>query len=212
MTGATSENRELITLQARLLWFRSDHPDAEIETELVVAEDDIAVCRATLRTQSGGSASSHGSALRDVNATGYVELAEDRALTRALTALGYGETQPESSMDESDDPTTVVLPIELMSARSLVREEPEAAETEYEEPQARPQQIREERPAREATSDDGADVNWTKFWTWARRRGYRDANQLRELLSVDVLAHTPREVRQMLAQYELDHPPGGEAE
>jgi hypothetical protein len=103
-------------------------------------------------------------------------------------------------------------PIELMSARSLVREEPEATETGYEEPQAKPQQIREERPAREASSDDGADVNWTKFWTWARRRGYRDANQLSELLSIDVLAHTPREVRQMLAQYELDHPPGGETE
>jgi hypothetical protein len=212
MTGVNSEDRDQNTLQARLLWFRSDHPDAEIETELVGAKDDIAVCRATLRTQTGGSASSHGSALRDSTGAGYVELAEDRALTRALIALGYGDVQPESSVDDDDEPATALPPIELMSARSLVREEPETAETEYEEPQTRPQQIREERPARETASDDGADVNWTKFWTWARRRGYRDANQLSELLSIDVLARTPREVRQMLTQYELDHPPGGESE
>ncbi len=212
MTGINNEDRDQNVFQTRLLWFRSDHPDAEIETEIVVAEDDIAVCKATLRTQTGGSASGHGSALRDSTSTGYVELAEDRALTRALIALGYGETQPESSVDEPGDSATALPPIELMSARSLVREEPEATETGYEEPQAKPQQIREERPAREASSDDGADVNWTKFWTWARRRGYRDANQLSELLSINVLAHTPREVRQMLAQYELDHPPGGETE
>lgn len=210
MTGPNSDDHGQNTLHARLLWFRSDHPNAEIETELVVAEDDIAVCRATLRTQSGGSASSHGSALRDSTGSGYVELAEDRALTRALIALGYGETQSEAGEDDNDEHEKVLPPIELMSARSLMRDEPETPE--YEEPQSKPQQIREERPAREATPDDGADVNWTKFWTWARRRGYRDAHQLSELLGIDVLAHTPREVRQMLAQYELDHPPGGEAE
>ncbi len=210
MTSLNIQNLNRNHLQARLLWFRTDHPDAEIATELVVAEDDLAVCRATLRTESGSSASSHGSATRSATGEGYVELAEDRALSRALIALGYGDTQADIQTTADQEPTTPPAPIELVSARSLVREEPAA--TDYEKPPARPQQIREERPAREPTSDDGADVNWTKFWTWARRRGYRDANQLSELLGIDVLAHTPREVRQMLAQYELDHPPGGEEE
>lgn len=207
MTGGGSEGQNQNTLQSRLLWFRGDHPDAEIETELVVAEEEMAVCKATLRSPSGGSASSHGSALRELAGAGYVELAEDRALTRALIALGYGESAPDLGGDDSDDSETPPAPIELMSARALVPDEPETEEDE--ERPSRPHQVREDRPSRE-TGDEGADVNWTKFWTWARRRGYRDANQLSELLGVDVLAHTPREVRQMLAQYELDHPPGGE--
>lgn len=208
MTAGDSEGDDQNTLQSRLLWFRRDHPDADIETELVVAEEEMAVCRATLRSQAGGSASSHGSALRELDGAGYVELAEDRALNRALTALGYGDSGPDVDTHDRDDTATPLPPIELRPARALVREEPDAdADVER---QARPQPIREERPAAESNGDEGADVNWTKFWTWARRRGYRDANQLSELLSVDVLAHTPREVRQMLAQYELDHPPGGE--
>lgn len=210
MTGVTGEDHNQHTLRSRLLWFRADHPDADIETELVVAEEEMAVCRARLRSQTGGSATSHGSAIRELVGHGYVELAEDRALARALAALGYGNVAIEGQVEEDADDETPVPPIELMSARSLVREDPPAED--YAERQARPREIREERPARESAGDEGADVNWTKFWTWARRRGYRDANQLSELLSVDVLAHTPREVRQMLAQYELDHPPGGEEE
>jgi hypothetical protein len=54
-------------------------------------------------------------------------------------------------------------------------------------------------PARE-------DVSWTRFWDWAKRRGYRDAAHLRDLLGIDVNALTPGEVRDRIRRYELDHP------
>lgn len=58
-------------------------------------------------------------------------------------------------------------------------------------------------PARE-------DVSWTKFWDWAKRRGYRDAAHLRELLGIDVNALTPGEVRDRIRRYELDNPPSSD--
>ena len=224
MTSIDGQERDQRELQARLLWFRSDHPDAEIETELVVAEEEMAVCRATLRTASAGSAASHGSALRELAGAAYVEVAEDHALSRALAAMGYGTmTAAEGTTAEEDDDDTsspYSPPIDLVSARSLLREEAETDEDDDSEPA--PQPIRQSRPESGRSSEDtsggdeggdGADVSWNKFWSWARPRGYTSARELNALLGVDdVLAYTPREVRQMLVKYELENPPGGQEE
>jgi len=212
MTGTQITSGTPDELAARLLWFRTDHPESDIESQLVVSQDSLAVCRVTLRTTSVGSISSHGSAWLDDDGAAYVETAEDRALSRALAVLGYASAQAEDGFDQSEDEQTV--PIDLVSARSLLREEP-APERYYENEQA-PQPIRETQdPETEPRSgeDSGADVNWNKFWTWARMRGYKTAKELNELLGVDnVLAYTPREVRQMLVKYELENPPGGQDE
>ena len=91
-----------------------------------------------------------------------------------------------------------------------VREVPEGDESEETEPtplkrgsdlRQRPEQRAADGPARE-------DVSWTRFWDWAKRRGYRDAAHLRELLGIDVNALTPGEVRDRIRRYELDNPPG----
>jgi hypothetical protein len=57
---------------------------------------------------------------------------------------------------------------------------------------------------------DREDVSWTKFWEWAKRHGYRDANHLKDLLGIDVNALTPGEVRDHIRRYEVDHPPEGD--
>jgi hypothetical protein len=53
------------------------------------------------------------------------------------------------------------------------------------------------------------DVSWTRFWEWARRSGYRDANHLKELLGIEVSGLTPREVRARIKRYEMDNPSPG---
>lgn len=59
----------------------------------------------------------------------------------------------------------------------------------------------------EPTADTAReDVSWTRFWEWARRSGYRDANHLRELLGIEVSKLTPREVRAHIKRYEMDNP------
>jgi len=73
----------------RLLWLRTEHPDAEIATEVYSFNDQHAVFKATIRLPGGGSATGWGSEVpkdfRD-----YIEKAETKALGRALAALGFG--------------------------------------------------------------------------------------------------------------------------
>ena len=213
MSGTQPESGDQHGLIARLHWFRADHPDSEIETSLVHVDASMAVCRALLSTGSSGAASGHGSALREDSGPGYVEVSENRALSRALTALGYGATTAEDVQATDDGPPPAV-PIDMVSARTLLREE--APAEQYDEPANVPHPIRaatQDKPAEAPEENSGADVNWNKFWTWARQRGYTTAKELNELLGVDnVLAYTPREVRQMLVKYEMDNPPGGQDE
>lgn len=195
MTGNRHIQHDSDTQGSGLLWFRADHPASEIETEMVISDAGYIVVRAILRTVDAGAVSSHGSASRDDDGPGFAEIAEDRAIARALIAFGYaGEPQALVEREVEDD-APVAIPTEMVSARTLIREDPPPAAPDSPEPD----------------EDAGANVSWTKFWNWARPRGYSNARELSELLGVEnVTALTPGEVRQMLRRYELDNPPGGQ--
>jgi hypothetical protein len=304
----------------RLHWLRSEHPDAQIDTNLVSVEGDVVICRVSVRLPDGGSAAAHGAASRSggVSMADLIERAEQRALGRALANLGFGAqyldedagvasrpaqapTQqaappPVPSRDIYEDappptPSADAPPRQRAAAESARtyddsqprqertprerdprdRERERGMETRqprvtadrervdrgerYDRPEraerpARPErddryepQQRQQRPERvEQREPDDADapvqmppmrrgselrghdaprmnetparedVAWQRFWEWARARGYRDAEHLRELLGVEVLALTPREVRDLIRRYELDHQPGVEDE
>lgn len=80
---------EYLEVKWRLLWLRTEHPEAHIETELVRLEENEAVFKARVTIPGGGSATGWGSEsigdFRD-----FVEKAETKAIGRALAALGYG--------------------------------------------------------------------------------------------------------------------------
>ncbi len=80
---------EYLEVKWRLLWLRTEHPEASIETELVRLEDHDAVFKARVTIPGGGSATGYGSEsagdFRD-----FLEKAETKAIGRALAALGYG--------------------------------------------------------------------------------------------------------------------------
>lgn len=80
---------EYLEVKWRLLWLRTEHPEASIETELVRLEDQDAVFKARVTIPGGGSATGYGSEsagdFRD-----FLEKAETKAIGRALAALGYG--------------------------------------------------------------------------------------------------------------------------
>ena len=80
---------EYLEVKWRLLWLRTEHPDAVIETELVRLEDRDALFKARVSIPNGGSATGWGSEsagdFRD-----FLEKAETKAIGRALAALGYG--------------------------------------------------------------------------------------------------------------------------
>jgi hypothetical protein len=80
---------DYLEVKWRLLWLRTAHPDATIETEMMSHDSQFAVFRARVTIPGGGSSTGWGSEqyndFRD-----YIEKAETKALGRALAALGFG--------------------------------------------------------------------------------------------------------------------------
>ncbi|MGI8963477.1 MAG: hypothetical protein ACR2GI_03130 [Thermomicrobiales bacterium] len=81
--------REYLEVKWRLVWLRSEHPDAVIDTNLVSHANGEAIFRAHVTIPDRGSSTGWGS--EDSQSFGdYIEKAETKAIGRALAALGYG--------------------------------------------------------------------------------------------------------------------------
>src|SRR3990170_7718608 len=81
--------RDYLEVKWRLLWLRTEHPEAIISTEMVKHEAGLALFRAQVSLPEGGEATGWGSETSS-DFTDYIEKAETKALGRALAALGYG--------------------------------------------------------------------------------------------------------------------------
>jgi len=91
---------DYLDVKWRLVWLRSEHPDAHIATEHVTITSDLAIFKARVTIPDGGSATGYGSeTARDFG--DFIEKAETKALGRALIALGYG-TQFAQEFGEDD--------------------------------------------------------------------------------------------------------------
>lgn len=91
---------EYLDVKWRLVWLRSEHPNARIETFLRDGgiEHNYAVFEARVNVPDGGSATGWGSETK-ADFGDFLEKAETKALGRALAALGYG-TQFAPDLDE----------------------------------------------------------------------------------------------------------------
>ena len=81
--------KEYLEVKWRLLWLRTEHPDAVIETEMVKHEAGLALFRARVAIPGGGQATGWGSETAE-DFEDFIEKAETKSLGRALAALGYG--------------------------------------------------------------------------------------------------------------------------
>jgi hypothetical protein len=108
---------DYLEVKWRLVWFRNDHPDGEIETEMMSHDGLVAVFRARVQVPNGGSATGWGSESAD-DFRDYIEKAETKALGRALAALGYG-TQfcPDFEFGASES-RVVDSPIDISRTRA----------------------------------------------------------------------------------------------
>jgi hypothetical protein len=86
--GATG-GADYLDVKWRLLWLRKEHPDAEIVTELVQHDPQMAIFKATVTVPTGGKATGYGSETAS-DFPDFIEKAETKAIGRALNALGYG--------------------------------------------------------------------------------------------------------------------------
>lgn len=209
---------EYLDVKWRLVWLRSEHPDAHVITELVSNEKSIAVFRAEVILRSGGRATGYGSEAQAEFAD-YIGKAETKAIGRALAALGYG-TQFALDFDAASEPPEEHAPAvehppvaeparspETTRVRVVAPPEPEeeAPPSMLEAPPANLRPIREEIQPLERDAFEPADYSWTEFWKWARGLGYNSRAKLGELLGLQLDELTPHEVRRRLIEYRHSH-------
>lgn len=132
---------DYLEVKWRLVWLRSVHPEATIETELAEHRNNMAVFRAKVTLPSGASATGWGSE-GTADFGDYLEKAETKALGRALAALGFG-TQFCPDYDFGAEQQRVVdSPVDIRNARTP-RSTPAVASTQGQARQeATPRQIK----------------------------------------------------------------------
>jgi hypothetical protein len=94
----TRDGLSYLPLKWRLAWLRTEQPEAQVSTRLVSHENGLAVFQARIKLPGGGLATGWGARTRatdnDNNSReidlAYITEAENLALERALTVLGYG--------------------------------------------------------------------------------------------------------------------------
>ena len=81
---------DYLEVKWRLVWLRTEHPDAEIDTQLMThPSEPEAIFKCTIVIPGGGKASGWGSETPS-DFGDYLEKAETKAIGRALAALGFG--------------------------------------------------------------------------------------------------------------------------
>ena len=94
-----------LKVQHRVRWFREEHPEGRIETEIVELTPEAAIVRATIYSLNpkGEFVKLANSCKREDKShfVDYLEAAETGAIGRALALCGYG-TQFTNELDEKE--------------------------------------------------------------------------------------------------------------
>jgi hypothetical protein len=107
------KGKKYLEVKYRLVWFREEHPDWGITTDIHHLNDEQCVFRATITTAGGQiiAQATKSETLRGFS--DYIEKAETGAIGRALALCGYG-TQFEPELEEGE--RIVDAPIESKSS------------------------------------------------------------------------------------------------
>lgn len=92
--------KEYLEVKYRLVWFREDHPDWAIETELVSVTDVSAYAKATIRDEKGRIIATSHKFESIQGFPDFIEKAETGAIGRALALIGYGTQFCADELDE----------------------------------------------------------------------------------------------------------------
>lgn len=93
--------QDYLEVKWRLVWLRSEHPDAILTTNMAFNDGERAIFSARVEIPGGGVATGWGSEM--ANSFGnFIEKAETKAIGRALAAVGYG-TQFCADFEEGPD-------------------------------------------------------------------------------------------------------------
>ncbi|MCA9879698.1 MAG: hypothetical protein KC442_18020 [Thermomicrobiales bacterium] len=222
---------DYLDVKWRLLWLRKEHPDAELVTEMVEHDRQMAIFKATVTLPSGGKATGYGSETAS-DFPDFIEKAETKAIGRALNALGFGaqfgergdDASPQPSRPGSERPAprpTAAPPAPVPLNRAQPRNRPpartEARPAPPREAPAAPMPPREHvpPPANEtapvatapstAPADaDLAEYSWSAFWPWARERGLNGPREIEAVIGQPVPGLSPAELRSLIQSAEAE--------
>jgi hypothetical protein len=180
-------------LQGLVQQIRAHVPDAVINTRLAHADQNGIVIHAQIVGTNGVSGGAHAHASAGDFAA---ELAENRALARAMIAIGIPPV-PEP-----------VAPTRLHSVPAS-DQQPRVVPFPSHEPEQDPAPDPTPQPPTQSTTtasqDDPEpeDISWTAFWTWARANGFANREALEEAIGQPIKDLMPAEIRR-LAQPVID--------
>jgi len=192
---------DYLDVKWRLLWLRKEHPDAEIVTELVQHDPQMAIFKATVSVPTGGKATGYGSETAS-DFPDFIEKAETKAIGRALNALGYGAQfgdfqRPEDLVPErgpeqlSREVAPAARPVALPRRdERLAKLSATKNQSVDEAPAATPS------PA--VADQELVDYSWSAFWPWARERGLNGPREIENLIGQQVAGLSPAELRDFI--------------
>jgi hypothetical protein len=94
--------REYLEVKYRLVWFREDHPDWAIETELLSVNENSAYGRATIKDEHGRILATSHKFETKKGFPDFIEKAETGSIGRALALVGYGTQFCADELDEGE--------------------------------------------------------------------------------------------------------------
>jgi hypothetical protein len=192
---------DYLDVKWRLLWLRKEHPDAEIVTELVQHDPQMAIFKATVTVPTGGKATGYGSETAS-DFPDFIEKAETKAIGRALNALGYGAQFGD--FQRPDELGTERGP-EPPGRQMAPAARPVALPRRDERPAKLPETKTESAGEAPAASTSPAvadqelvDYSWSAFWPWARERGLNGPREIENLIGQQVAGLSPAELRDFI--------------
>lgn len=93
------KGKQYLQVAHRLVWFREDHPDWAIETNVVSHSDDKTIAKAVIKDPSGRALADGYKQETQKDFSDHLEKALTGAIGRALAVLGYG-TAHAQELDE----------------------------------------------------------------------------------------------------------------
>ena len=176
-TNVSDRDQLASELQQLVLHIRAHVPDAVINTRLALGDESGIVMHAQIIGGAGSSAGAHASSEAG---DGAAELAENRALARAIIAMG---------LPPMAEPTPTRLhSVPSVESTSRVVQFPKSETEQAETPEA-------------FDTDDGdiqiEDISWTEFWKWARSYGFANKLALETAIGQSIDRLTPAEARRM---------------
>lgn len=107
--------KEYLEVKYRLVWFREDHPDWAIETDLLSVTDTSACSRAAIKDEKGRIIATATKYEDSKGFPDFIEKSETGAIGRALAHIGYGT---QFCADELDEGVRIVdSPVERQATR-----------------------------------------------------------------------------------------------